>query len=164
MCGIYRYFFIVAVLVASFLVSRPYVARADLDQGIEAYDGGDYVTALREIRTAAFKGNSLAQTILAGLYMTGDGVHQNYFHARNWYIKAALNGDENAQLNLGFIYRDGLGVKYDVITAHQWFAIASTQNPHLQNYLTELEKQMSHPDIMRARNRASLWLRYNVPH
>jgi len=162
-CGRYRYSLVLAVLVASFLVSSSYFARADLDLGIEAYDGGDYATALREIRMAANKGNPLAQTMLAGLYLVGDGVHQNYFQARNWYEKAALNGDGNAQLNLGFIYRDGLGVKPDVIRAYKWFAIASAQNKHHQTYLSEIEKRMSQSDVVRARNRVDLWLRHNQP-
>ncbi len=49
-------------------------AWAGFDDGMAAYDRGDYETALREFRPLAEQGNALAQHNLGVMYDNGQGV------------------------------------------------------------------------------------------
>jgi uncharacterized protein len=102
-------------------------AWADFQAGIDAYNRGDYATALREIRPLAEKGDADAQSILGLLYDSGRGVPQDTVQARQWYEKAAAQGNAPAQYNLGVMYRDGEGVPQDYAKARQWFEKAAAQ-------------------------------------
>ena len=76
------------VLVLSF-VCLPTPAWADFETGMDAYQRGNYATALGEWRPLAEQGDAQAQLHLGLLYATGDGVPQDYAKARQWYEKAA---------------------------------------------------------------------------
>ena len=75
-------------------------AWADWDDGVAAYERGDYVTALREWRPLAEQGNAEAQTDLAMLYFYGEGVAVNYFKSMKWWRKAAGLGHEGAKVRV----------------------------------------------------------------
>ena len=62
-----------------------------------------------------------AQTKLAYLYSTGQGVQQSNFEALKWWQMAANQGDADAQYNLGVLYRDGIGVESDSEVSLKWF-------------------------------------------
>ncbi len=59
---------------AVLLVVLAVPAWAGLDEGVAAYERGDYETALREFRPPAEQGNALAQFSLALMYANGHGV------------------------------------------------------------------------------------------
>ena len=86
---------------------------ADLSVGYEAYQRGDYATALRIFRQLADQGNASAQANLGWMYQNGLGVIQDYATAVRWYRKAADQGYAVAQYNLGFMYEEGKGVMPD---------------------------------------------------
>ena len=50
---------------------------------------------------------------LATLYLTGDGVPQDYVQAMTWLLIAANQGEVTAQSMLGAFYHDGQGVPQD---------------------------------------------------
>jgi TPR repeat protein len=102
-------------------------AWADFQAGVDAYDHGDYATALREWRPLAELGIAPAQLNLGLLYANGQGVPQDYVQARQWYEKAAIQGDASAQLNLGVIYGNGKGVPEDYQLALYWFRLSANQ-------------------------------------
>jgi TPR repeat protein len=102
-------------------------AWADFQAGVDAYDRGDYATALREWRPLAELGIAPAQLNLGLLYANGQGVPQDYVQARQWYEKAAIQGDASAQLNLGVIYGNGKGVPEDYQQALYWFRLSVRQ-------------------------------------
>lgn len=102
-------------------------ARADFADGLAAYDGGDFETALEEWRPLAEAGDAEAQVALAGLYLAGAGVATDAAAAVRWYRRAAEAGHPVAQLNLGDLYRRGLGVSRDLVAAYVWFALAAEQ-------------------------------------
>ncbi len=52
-------------------------AWAGWDEGIAAYERGDYATALRELRPLAEQGHAPAQNILGVMYTEGQGVPQD---------------------------------------------------------------------------------------
>ncbi len=67
-------------------------AWAGMDEGIAAYERGDYATALREFRVLAEQGNAGAQANLAVMFYFGRGVTQDYAEAATWYRKLAEQG------------------------------------------------------------------------
>ncbi len=55
----------------------------------EAYDSGDYATALRLWRPLAERGHADAQYSLGVMYSQGRGVPQDYVQAHMWFNLAA---------------------------------------------------------------------------
>ena len=88
-------------------------AWAGFDEGMQAYNKGDYATALREFRLLADQGNAGAQSHLGNMYHEGNGMPQSYAEAAKWYRLAADNGFALAQYNLGVMYYHGNGVPKD---------------------------------------------------
>ena len=74
---------------------------ADLQTGLEAYERGDFVAALREFRTLAEQGHAEAQFQVGFMYSVGRGVPEDDAEAVKWYRKAAEQGNAAAQYNLG---------------------------------------------------------------
>src|SRR2546427_2943265 len=75
-------------------------AWADYWAGVDAYNRGDYETALREWQPLAEGGHAQAQVNLGWLYVNGKGVPQDYATARQLFEKAAAQGQTEAQYNL----------------------------------------------------------------
>ena len=110
-----------------FLAALAAPAAADFADGLAAYDGGDYATALEEWRALAVSGDATAQAALAGLYRFGQGVAEDHARAALWYRRAAAQGGATAQLNLGDMYADGVGVGRDLVQAYLWLSLAAEQ-------------------------------------
>jgi TPR repeat protein len=93
---------LVAGLMATVLLGaaacRPY------EDGFEAYQRGDYTTAMRLVRPLADQGNAKAQEMVGSMYEQGWGVPQNYAEAEKWYRKAADQGNATAQVILDVMY------------------------------------------------------------
>ncbi len=102
-------------------------AWAGFDEGVAAYNRGDYATALHEWRPLAKQGDAAAQFNLGLMYETGQGVPQNYVQAVRWYRTAADQGYASAQSNLGLLYADGQGVTQDYAEAVRWYRKAADQ-------------------------------------
>ncbi len=96
-------------------------------EGLEAYDAGDFDTAIEAWRPLAEAGNLEAQVSLAEFYLNGLGVAADPAVAAAWYRRAAEAGDPVAQLNLGDFYARGLGVVRDSVEAFVWFDLAARQ-------------------------------------
>jgi hypothetical protein len=106
----------------------------DPETGAEAYDRGDYATALEEWRPLAEQGDAGAQFNLGLLYDMGRGVPQNYAEAAKWYRLAADGGYDKAQFNLALMYNNGTGVTQDYAEAVKWFRLAAEQGDALAQY------------------------------
>ena len=98
---------------------------ADLQKGRDAYDKGDYATALEEWKPLALGGDGGAQFNLALMYDTGTGVSEDAEVAVKWYTLSALQGIVKAQTNLGVMYATGRGAKPYIVIAYMWLHIAS---------------------------------------
>ena len=101
------------------------VFAQDFLKGVEAWEKGDFATALREWSALAEQGNTLAQFSLGWLYEDGRGVTQDHKEAVKWYRKAAEQGFEDAQFNLGLMYSQGKGVLQDYKEAVKWYRKAA---------------------------------------
>ena len=95
-----------AAALAIFLASAP--ALADTKAGVDAWNRGDYVTAVAEWRKGAIAGDPDAQFNLAQAYKLGRGVPVDLPMAESWYRKAALQGHPQAEDNYGLaLFREG---------------------------------------------------------
>ena len=121
-------------LVAVFLVVLAAPAWGDYQAGLEAYERGDYATALREWRPLAEQGNAPAQNSLGVMYGEGRGVPQFYAEAVRWYRLAVEQDYAPAQDNLGLMYANGQGVPQDYAEAVRWFRKAAGQGGAVAQY------------------------------
>jgi len=104
-------------------------AIAGVTEGIAAMVKRDYVTALRELRPAAERGDAEAQYRLGRMYEFGQGVPVDKAQAMTWFRKSVAQGNASAQLELGVIYATGDGVAQDDVQA-----VASIGNVHPVEY------------------------------
>ena len=119
--------YIFVVLVPTFFLAFSQLAAQDFDKGLNAYDLGDYDTAVREWEPLAGQGNVDAQYNLGFMYDNGQGLTQNSSEAVKWYRLAAEQAHADARLNLGTMYRNGQGVPEDFVKATKWYRLAAEQ-------------------------------------
>ena len=102
----YRPLVILAMMLTLFITTP--VFSASYQQGVDAYEKGDYVTALEQWSPLAEQGDVSAQYNLGVRYANGQGVPQDDKTAVKWYRLAAEQGDARAQSRGK--YRGGIGV------------------------------------------------------
>ena len=98
------------VILALFLFAPALVLAEDLQKGLQAYDMGDYETALAQCLPLAEAGDAGAQFCVGRMYGNGFGVGMDDAEALKWYGLAAAEGHPEAQFNLGVMYANGWGV------------------------------------------------------
>ncbi len=114
-----------ALAAVLFFAAAP--AYADFENGITAYDSGDYVTAYNAWLPLARRGDPAAQRNIGHLYRMGLGVPQDFVVALNWYRQAAEMGLARAQANLANMYLRGQGTDTSMKKAIQWFHRAAVR-------------------------------------
>jgi TPR repeat protein len=120
-------------LVCIFCLTEPLMA-GPLEDGLAAFERGDYATALHLLKPLAEQGYASAQANLGNMYANGRGVPQDDAEAVKWYSKAAEQGVAQAQFNLGVMYARGEGVPRDYVLAYMWFTLAAAR-------LSEMDKR-----------------------
>ena len=100
---------------------------AGFEEGIRAYQSGDYPTAVSALLPLAQQGDARAQFLLGALCAQGHGVPQDYGAAAQWFRQAAEQGHAAAQFNLGVWYHEGRGMPHDSGQAAVWFRRAAQQ-------------------------------------
>ena len=78
-------------------------AHAGYDEGLAAYQRGQFSVALRAFTEAATRGDARAQRGLGLMHERGDGVPRDLALAAEWYRKALDQGLPGAQFNLAFV-------------------------------------------------------------
>ncbi len=71
---------LIPVLLLTLLVGNP-ARSTGFQKGLDAYQRGDYETALRELEPLAEQGNPDAQYNLGWMYYQGEGTAQDYVYA-----------------------------------------------------------------------------------
>ena len=113
-------------LTFSMLLMSTVLAAADFDKGLQAYQSGDYETALAEFEPLAIEGNPAAQYYAANLYFEGAGTSTNITRAIELYTMASSQDVADAQYALGYIYLNGAsGVDVDQEEALKWFRMSA---------------------------------------
>lgn len=74
---------IYATLTLSVVLMANSVCQAGLQEGVAAYNNGDYITALKEFRILAEKGVAEAQYGLGIMYSRGEGVLKIFLYIHN---------------------------------------------------------------------------------
>ena len=103
------------------------VTAQDFNKGYEAYNTGDYDTAVKEWKPLAEQGYASAQFNLGIMYEYGDGVPKDYANAVKWYKLSAEQGDAAGQYSLGNMYSKGNGVIKDKAEAVRLWRLSGEQ-------------------------------------
>jgi TPR repeat protein len=96
-------------------------------EAVDAYERGDFETAVRELRPLADDGNVEAQFYMAYMFETGKGLERDDGKAAEYYRKAGDQGHDRAQFNLGLAHERGRGVEQDLAQALEWYLKAANQ-------------------------------------
>jgi TPR repeat protein len=75
------------------------------EDGMAAYNRGDYMPAIRVFRTLAEQGNGKAQNVLGVMFRKGEGVPKNPARAHMWFSFAAKRGEASAKAELREVSR-----------------------------------------------------------
>jgi TPR repeat protein len=102
-------------------------ARADIREGYDALDRGDYATARHIFEDLAATNDAEAIYALGWMYADGTGVPQDARAAAALFARGADLGLAAAQNALGYAYDFGLGLPADHATAMQWYERAAEQ-------------------------------------
>ena len=139
-----RWFLCCVLLASAQAIAGPY------EDGIAAYDRGEFAAALSLWLPLAEQGNASAQYNVAVLYEKGQGAAQDFREAARWYLKAAEQGDPDAQYSIAVLYEKGIGVVAPSRSdAQKWYALA-VANSRASSPVRERARKR-HADLDRAR-------------
>ena len=139
------------------LVALPATAQ-DFHKGLAAHKRGEYVTALREWRLLAEKGDAEAQYKLGFMYERGQGVLKNDREAVKWFRNAAEQGHARAQYSLGLRYLWGDGAPKNIVLAYKWWSLSSLLgHQKAGSYLDKAAKLMTPAEIAKSRKLVREW-------
>jgi TPR repeat protein len=149
-----------ALFAALLLVGIGAAFAGPVEDGVSAYEKGDYETALKLWRPLAEQGDPEAQRSLGQMYDSGRGVAKDDAQATMWYLKAAEQGNAGAQNRLGMKYIYGLkSSPADVVVGLSWFEKAAYQGDvDAQRTLGELHESGDF-GVPRGHAQAVAWFR-----
>ena len=87
-------------IIAGYLLGTAGALAGPWEDGMAAYNRGDYLPAIRLFRPLAEGGNPKAQTVLGVMYRKGEGVARSPIRAFIWFNVAAARGDAKAKAEL----------------------------------------------------------------
>ena len=117
----------------------------NLQEGLDAYNAGDYTTAFAKFAPLAHAGNAQAQFTLGTMYYKGNGVPQNDVKSAKWHHRAAEAGHASAQFTLGTMYATGKGVKQDNRISYMWLDLATGQGHKLSVEIRDVVANLMTP-------------------
>ena len=88
------------LILAAQLLGGPGALAGPWEDGMAAYNRGDYVPAITVFRAMAAQGNARAQGLLGVMYRRGQGVSHSPVRAFVWLNRAAARGDVTAKAEL----------------------------------------------------------------
>lgn len=114
------------LLVQFFLQSA--AGASPLEDGITAFQAGNYQQAFELWKPLAEAGDAKAQYNIGLMFLNGLGLERNAIYARELFLAAARQGLDDAQYNLGLIFFEGISVFRSSREAYQWWSLAAEQN------------------------------------
>jgi TPR repeat protein len=96
---------VIGVVLIAQLLGTPTVFAGPWEDGMTAYNRGDYVPAIRVFRALAEQGNAKAQNVLGVMFRKGEGVPKNPLRAHMWFSFAAKRGEASARAELREVSR-----------------------------------------------------------
>lgn len=86
--------------VAAILLGSTAALAGPWEDGMVAYNRGDYVPAVKMLRPLAQAGNARAQNVMGVMYRKGEGVARSSAKAFMWFSLAAKKGDMQAKASV----------------------------------------------------------------
>ena len=108
-------------------LAAPAATAQYFEDGLAAYNRGDYAVALKGLEPLANTGEARSQYYLAFMYLRGKAVAQSDTEAVAWFLRAARQGHMKAQYNVAVMYHIGLGIPQNDAEAVKWFRAAAKQ-------------------------------------
>jgi TPR repeat protein len=93
------------LVMAVQILGGTYAVAGPWEDGMAAYNRGDYVPAIRLFRPLAAAGNARAQSVLGVMYRKGQGVAKSVPRAFMWLSLASARGDARAKAELQEVSR-----------------------------------------------------------
>ena len=93
------------ILLAAQLMGTVAAFAGPWEDGMAAYNRGDYMPAIRLFRPLAEQGNAKAQNVLGVMFRKGEGVPKNPARAHMWFSLAAKRGEAGARAELREVSR-----------------------------------------------------------
>ncbi len=129
------------------------------EDGLRAYDAGDYTKARDIWLPLAEGGDEVAQYSLGKLLEKGGGeIKRDYPLAADWYRKSAAQGIAAAQNNLGLMFAEGRGVPLDTGRAAQLWIAAGHNDHSIAQYNLALA-YFRGDGVQKDKSEAELWFR-----
>ena len=154
--------FLIPIAAAIILMAAP--AWADFQKGMDAFNPGDYHTALREWEQYGEQSDAKVQYALGAMYEFGrPGFRLSIVEAVKWYRWAAKQDHAHAQYSLGVIYGSDERVTPDYVQAHMWLSLAIPRLPQRKyraravNSRDIIAAKMTPAQIAEARRLAREW-------
>lgn len=91
---------LIGTIVAALFLGSAQALAGPWEDGMAAYNRGDYVPAIRLFRPLAEAGNPKAQTQIGAMYRKGEGMPSSPTRAFMWFSVAAKRGDAKAKAGL----------------------------------------------------------------
>jgi hypothetical protein len=91
---------LIGAIAATLLVGTAGAQAGPWEDGMVAYNRGDYVPAIRLFRPLAEAGNLKAQNQIGLMYRKGEGTARSPARAFMWFSLAAKRGDAKAKAEL----------------------------------------------------------------
>ena len=128
------------------------------DQGLTAFDRGEYADAARILRPLAEQGDARAQFLLGFMYRRGRGVPQDVAEAVKWFRRAADQNEASGLRFLGAMYYAGEGVPRDLVSAYVWISLGDAQSKEPPTKeLNDIARQLTPAQMADAKKRISEW-------
>lgn len=115
------------ILAVLALILSPIGWGADFATGQDAYNSGDYETAITEWQPLAEGGDADGQFGMGLLYANGFGVPLDDTQSLKWYGLAAEQNHANAQCNIAVMHANGWGVPQSDAEAFKFYSLAAEQ-------------------------------------
>src|SRR5437899_1343744 len=91
---------ILAGVITVLILGSAAASAGPWEDGMVAYNRGDYLPAMKMFRPLAQGGNAKAQAVLGVMYRKGEGVARSSARAFMWFSLAAKKGDVSAKASL----------------------------------------------------------------
>lgn len=144
-----------AVLLVAVLATH--ANAQNFKTGLDAYDRGDFETALKEWQPLAERGDARAQFNLGVIHFNAQGVPHDTTKAVEWYRAAADQGYGPAQAGLAFLYETGQGLLQNYVEAYKWLTLATRSGVEKDEARQTLATKMTAEQISEAEQAAAVW-------
>jgi len=91
---------VVAGALVTLILSGAAAVADPWEDGMVAYNRGDYLPVIKLLRPLAQAGNAKAQNVMGVMHRKGEGVVRSSAKAFMWFSLAAKRGDTQANANL----------------------------------------------------------------